>query len=72
VGGVGAHLPQDLEALAHDVRQVVEDLGQVAAGLALNRDARDEEPDVHHRHAFGQLVQRILERQPKFCCSKSS
>ena len=37
VRGVDAHLPQNLEALADHVRQVVEDLGQVAAGLALDR-----------------------------------
>ena len=37
VRGVHAHLPQDLEPLAHHVGEVVEDLGEVAAGLALDR-----------------------------------
>ena len=45
---VHAHLPLDLEPLAHDVREVVENLRQVAAGLALNQHGGDEEPDVEH------------------------
>ena len=49
VRGVHAHLPLDLEPLAHDVREVVENLGQVAAGVALNQHGGDEEPDVEDR-----------------------
>ena len=40
VRGVHADLPPDLEPLAHDVRQVVENLGQVAAGIALDEAPR--------------------------------
>ena len=46
---VHAHLPLDLEALAHDVREVVENLRQVAAGLALDQHRGDEEPHVEQR-----------------------
>ena len=63
VRGVHAHLPQDLEPLAHDVREVVENLRQVAAGLALNQHGGDEEPDVEHADALGQLVERVAQRQ---------
>ena len=63
VRGVHAHLPQDLEALAHDVREVVEDLGQVAARLALNRDRGHEELHVENRHALGHLVEHVAQRQ---------
>ena len=52
---VHAHLPQNLEPLADDVREVVENLRQVAAGLALDQHGGDEEPDVEDRHALGQL-----------------
>src|SRR4051812_15070967 len=34
---VNTHLPENLESLPHDVRQVLEDLGQVAAGFALDQ-----------------------------------
>src|SRR2546425_9866319 len=63
VGRVDAHLPLDLEALAHDVREVVEDLRQIAARLALNQHGRHEEPHVDERHPFGQVVQRLLHRE---------
>ena len=46
VRGVHAHLPANLEPLAHDVREVVENLGQVAAGVALDQHGGDEEADV--------------------------
>src|SRR5439155_3776675 len=60
---VHAHLTQNLEALAHHVRQVVENLRQVAAGFALDDDGRHEEADVEERHALAQLIQRVAERQ---------
>ena len=52
VRGVDAHLPLDLEALAHHVREVVENLRQVAAGIALNQHGGDEEADVEHADAL--------------------
>ena len=51
VRGIDANLPQDLEALAHDVREVLEDLRQVAAGLALDEHRGREEPHVEAGHA---------------------
>ena len=60
---VDAHLPLDLEPLAHHVREVVENLRQVAAGVALNQDGGDEEPHVEDGDALGQLVERLPQRQ---------
>ena len=60
---VDAHLAEDLEALADDVGEVLEDLGQVAAGLALDQDRGREEPHVEQRHADGEVRQRVLQRQ---------
>ena len=72
---VHADLPADLEPFADDVRQVVEDLRQVAAGLALDEHGGDEEPHVEQigtrsarsfsaslqRQAEVLLVERLLE-----------
>ena len=63
VRGVHADLPSNLETLADDVRQVVEDFGQVAAGVALDEDRRHEEPHVENRDARGHLVQRVAQRE---------
>ena len=52
---VDPHLAQDLEALAHDVREVLENLGQVAAGLALDQHGGREEPHVEERHRDRQV-----------------
>ena len=43
---VRAHLTQDLETLTDDVREVVENFGQVAAAFALDGNGGDEELDV--------------------------
>src|SRR5580698_364950 len=58
-----ANLPADLESLADHVREVVEDLGQIAAGIPLNQHGGDEEPDVEDRDALGHLVERVAERK---------
>ena len=63
VRGVHAHLAANLESLADDGREVVENLRQVAAGLALNEHGGREEAHVEQRHAQAQIVQRFLERQ---------
>ena len=60
---VDPHLAENLEALADDVREVLENLGQVAARLALDQDRGREEPDVEQRHADRQVVERVLQRQ---------
>ena len=57
-----AHLPLHLEPLANDAREVVEDLRQIAARLALGEHRRREELRVENRHAFGQALQRIVQR----------
>ena len=62
VRGVHPHLAENLEPLPDDVREVVEDLGEVAAGLALDQDGGDEEPHVDERHALAQVAERVLER----------
>src|SRR5262245_38533932 len=63
VRGMDPHLTQNLEALADDVGEVVEDLGQVAARVPLNQDGRHEEPHVEQPDPVRELVERILERQ---------
>ncbi len=62
---VHAHLALDLEALADDVREVVENLRQVAAGVALDQHRGDEEPHVEQAEALRQLVERVAQRQPE-------
>src|SRR6516164_10143547 len=60
---VDAHLAKNLEALTHDMREVVQNLGEIAAGLALNRDGGHKEADVEQRDALGQLIERFFQRQ---------
>ena len=43
--------------------EVVEDLGQVAARLALREDGRDEKPRVEHRDAPGEILHGVRERE---------
>src|SRR5438093_904413 len=52
-----AHLAADLESLADDVREVVENLGQITPRIALNQHGGDEEPHVEERQAVGHPVQ---------------
>src|SRR6185503_499882 len=60
---VGADIPLNLEALADDVGEPVENLREVAAGVALDQDGGDEEPDVEQVEARRELVERIAQRQ---------
>ena len=53
--GVHAHLAENLEPLPDDVREVVEDLRQVAAGLPLDQNGGHEEPHVDERHPLGEV-----------------
>ena len=46
---IHSHLPVDLEALANHIRQVVQDLREVATRLALNHHSRHEEFYVDDR-----------------------
>ncbi len=50
---VHAHLPLDLEPLADDVGEVVEDFRQVATGIALDQYGGDEKPYVEQPQALG-------------------
>src|SRR4030095_7752113 len=54
-----AGMAQDLEALADDFGQPVEDLGEVSARAALDEDRGAEEPDAIGRHALGQPRERL-------------
>src|SRR3954452_11700368 len=63
VRGVDPDLAQDLEALAHDVRELLQDLRQVAAGLPLNQHRGGEKAYVEQGHAERQVVERVLHRQ---------
>ena len=67
---VHAHLPRESESLADDVRQVVENLRQVAAGLALDRHRRDEEADVESGTRSAISFSASRSGRPKFCWSK--
>ena len=60
--GDDAHLALHLEALADDVRQVAQDLGQVAAALALRQHRGHEEPGVEQRDALGERLERVAQR----------
>src|SRR6478735_165253 len=62
---INPHLPENLEALTHDVRQVLEDLGQVAARFALDQHGGSEKTHIDDRHPVCQVVERVLERQAK-------
>ena len=64
--GVDPHLALNLEALANHIGQIVENLGEVAAGFALQHDGGDEEFHVHQRHALGQVHESIAHRHAEF------
>src|ERR1039458_4339193 len=66
LGGVNADLAQNLEAFADYIGQVVKNLGQIAAGFALQHDRRHEELDVDQGHAIGQVEQSVAHREPEF------
>src|SRR5579884_1132711 len=61
----GPDLAAELEALTNDVRQLIQDLGEVPAGALLQQHGGDEELHIQHGYAFGQLLQRDFERQPE-------
>ena len=63
LGGVDPELPPDREAGPDHAGEVVEDLGQVAADLALDQDGGHQDPDVHQVDPVGHGEQGVLERQ---------
>ena len=56
-----ADAPAQLEALADHVRQLVQNLGQVAAGALLQQHRGYKEVHVERRDALGQALQRDLD-----------
>ena len=51
----------NFEALADDIRQIVQDLRQVAAGLALQHNRGDEELYVDQGHALGEIDEGVAD-----------
>src|SRR5208282_1476143 len=66
LGGVNADLAQNLEAFADYIGQVVKNLGQIAAGFALQHHCRHEELEVDQRHTVGQIEQGVAHREAEF------
>src|SRR5215475_2511011 len=59
LGRKRAGMAQDLEALADDLAEPVQDLGEISAGAALDEDRGAEEPDVVGRRALRQPRERL-------------
>src|SRR5262249_11652236 len=57
--GMDPNLTHDLETFADDVGQVVENLSQVAARLALQHHCGDEELYIDQWNTFRQIDQRV-------------
>src|SRR5689334_21756691 len=60
--GEGLDLAPDLEALADQVADLVEDFGQVTTRLTLQDDRRGEELEVQIRNAHDEIVKGFFER----------
>ena len=58
------HLP----AFAQDVAEVLQRLGQVAAGLLLDREADDEELELGRIEPLGRFPERLVDRLPELDC----
>ncbi len=61
-----AHLTQNFEAFADHVRKVVKNLGEIAAGFALQHNRGDEEFDIDERDTVGEIDQGIAYRESEF------
>ena len=70
-------LSPDAEAIADQAADLVEDFGQIAAGLPLQNDGRDEKFQVEIRNPFGQFLEAFfhgdaeilfLENAAEFAC----
>ena len=66
LSGINANLALNLEALADDVREVIEDFGEVAASFALQHHGRDKELHVDQGHALGEIDEGIANRHAEF------
>src|SRR3954471_777493 len=65
VSRVDADLAKNLEPLTNDMREVLENLREVAARLALDENRGREEPDIQNGDAKRKVFERVLERQTK-------
>jgi len=63
VGADGLDPAAQFESFPNQSRQLIEQLGKVAARAFLQQDGGDEEVHFEQRHALGQVLQRIFERQ---------
>ena len=63
LGGQGPDLALDPDPLADRVGDRVEDLGEVAADLVLDRDGGRHELEVVRPHAADHVLERLVERQ---------
>src|SRR5579864_4671135 len=70
LGGVDAHLAEDLETFANHVREIVENFRQVAARLALQHDGGYEKLDVDQGYAVNQVRKRLAHGKTKFLLFK--
>ena len=61
--GQGANLALDPDPLANGERDRVEDLGEVATDLVLDRDGRGHQLEVLRLHALDHVLEREVERQ---------
>ena len=60
--GSGLQLGRQIQAFTDELRQVFEYLHQVRAGLALQDQAGDEEPQIEQGHALAEAVQGFFQR----------
>src|SRR5208282_5629334 len=66
LSGVDADLAQDFEAFTDDVGEIVQDLGQVASGFALQHHCGHEELDVYQGNAVGEVHEGVAYGEAEF------
>jgi hypothetical protein len=60
LGGQHPYLVRQLQALAHQLRDVAQHLGQLSTGLPLQLHGHHEESDFVHGHALGQCLKGVV------------
>ncbi len=58
-----ANFAHNFEALANDVRKIVQNLRQVAAGFLLDQQRGHEKANVNQRDALAEVQQRVAQRK---------
>src|SRR5258708_18581243 len=66
LSGVDTNLTLNFEPLSNDVRKIVENLSQIAAGFALQHNRSDEELHIDKRNALGEIDKGIADGHAKF------